>query len=434
MAANFAALGVSEALCKALDELEFTDPTPVQVKTIPFLLEKRDLLAQAQTGTGKTAAFGLPLLDLMDPTSNQVQGIVLTPTRELAMQVSDAMYTYAKYQSLRILPIYGGQPIDRQIRRLRSGAHVVVGTPGRVIDLMQRGNLKLDGIKLLVLDEADQMLNMGFIDDVQKIIDATPAERQLAFFSATLPTEIRRLANRSLRDPLTVTIVSNADTIPRITQMVYQVTFKSRPQALSRILAAEEPASAFIFTRTKQGADELADWLQRDGYRVEALHGDLSQSAREHVLNKFRRQQLNIVVATDVAARGLDIGSLSHVINYDLPADGESYVHRIGRTGRAGRTGTAISLALPTDRFRVRQIERVTNQPMIASKVPTNDEIESRRWERLLETLRMAMQTAQADQALPQYRALVGQLSQEYSLEDIAAISLKLSQQKGVAG
>ncbi len=430
MATTFEALGVSEPVLRALTEMGFTEPTPIQEKTVAFLLDGRDLLAQAQTGTGKTAAFGLPIVDLVDKDNLAVQAIVLTPTRELAIQVSEAIFSYGKYKNLRILPIYGGQPIDRQMRRLRSGVQIVVGTPGRVLDLMARGSLVLDSVRTMVLDEADQMLNMGFIEDVQKIIDATPQERQIAFFSATMLPQIRTLASRYLKTPVTVTIAGNPETTPRIAQKVYFVNYKSRNQALTRILAAEEPPSALIFTRTKQGADELAELLQEDGHRVEALHGDLSQGAREAVMGKFRRQQINLVVATDVAARGLDIGGLSHVINYDLPQDAESYIHRIGRTGRAGRTGIAISLALPMDRFRLRQIERATGLPMVATKVPTAQEVELRRTERLVENLRGAMQSAEVDQALPQYRAIVGELSQEFSLIDIAAMTLKLSQER----
>ncbi|BAC90449.1 DEAD/DEAH box helicase [Gloeobacter violaceus] len=430
MATAFSALGLSESVVKALDELGFEQPTPIQLKSIPFLLDGRDLLAQAQTGTGKTAAFGLPLVDRSDPQDARVQALVLAPTRELAVQVCEAIHTYSKHSGVRVLPIYGGQPIDRQMRRLRAGAQIVVGTPGRVLDLMRRGSLDLSALRTLVLDEADQMLDMGFIEEVQTILDAAPPERQLVFFSATLPASIRKLAARHLRTPMTLTMPAEERDTPAIAQRVYFVNFKNRAQALTRVLAAEDPASALIFTRTKQAADELAEQLQDDGHRAEALHGDLNQSAREAVLGRFRRQQLNVVVATDVAARGLDIADLSHVINYDMPQDGESYIHRIGRTGRAGRTGVAISFALPTDRYRLRLIERATGSTLVPAKIPSAGEIQVRRTERLVEQLRRQLQADESDPSLVLYREVVGQLREEFDLGDIAATFLKLAQQR----
>ena len=353
----FEGLGLSEELVLHLETLGFTEPTPIQVQAIPHLLAGRDVVGQAQTGTGKTAAFSLPILERIDLDVTAVQALVLTPTRELAMQVTEAIRDLSGIssdgpvkvgRSLQVLTVYGGQSIDRQMQRLKRGVHVVVGTPGRILDMLSRGSLKLDKVKWLVLDEADEMLSMGFIQDVEKILDAAPKERQTAFFSATMEASIRKLVSRHLRNPVNVTVEQPKATPKRISQGVYMIPRGwSKARALQPILEMEDPESALIFVRTRQSAAELTSQLQAAGHSVDEYHGNLNQAQRERLLSRFRQCQVRWVVATDIAARGLDVDHLTHVINYDLPDSVESYVHRIGRTGRAGREGTAITLIQP---------------------------------------------------------------------------------------
>jgi len=359
MTLSFQSLGLSEAGVHQLEKLGFTTPTPIQVQAIPELLSGRDVVGQSQTGTGKTAAFSVPMLERIDIDSRVVQALILTPTRELASQVADAISNFSSNRRLSILTVCGGMSMERQIRELKRGAQIVVGTPGRVIDLLDRGDLKLDGVRWVVLDEADEMLSMGFIDDVKKILKQAPVERQTACFSATMPRPIRDLINKFLKSPVTVTVEQPKATPSRIEQRVYMVPRGwTKAKALQPIMELEDPEAALIFVRTRKAAAELTSQLQAAGHSVDEYHGDLSQSQRERLLARFKGGQVRWVVATDIAARGLDVDHLTHVINYDLPDQVESYIHRIGRTGRAGKTGIAISLIQPFDRRKLSLIER----------------------------------------------------------------------------
>jgi ATP-dependent RNA helicase DeaD len=369
MTLSFQSLGLSEAGVHQLETLGFTEPTAIQVQAIPQLLAGRDVVGQSQTGTGKTAAFSLPMLERLDLETRGVQALILTPTRELASQVADAIGTFSSNRRLNILTVCGGQSMERQIRELRRGTQVVVGTPGRVIDLLDRGDLKLDQVRWVVLDEADEMLSMGFIDDVKKILKQAPVERQTACFSATMPRPIRELVNKFLKSPATVTVEQPKATPSRIEQRVYVVPRGwTKAKALQPILELEDPDAALIFVRTRRAAAELTSQLQGAGHSVDEYHGDLSQSQRERLLARFKAGQVRWVVATDIAARGLDVDHLTHVINYDLPDQVESYIHRIGRTGRAGKTGIAITLIQSFDRRKLNLIERKVRQTLDVSQ------------------------------------------------------------------
>lgn len=390
-AAAFRALGLHDSIMRAIVEAGFEAPTPIQAQAIPVLLQGHDLIGQAQTGTGKTAAFALPLAQMLDTTQMHVQAIVLLPTRELCIQVAQETHNLSKYRRLRVLPVYGGQPIDRQLRALNMGAHVVVGTPGRVLDHLRRGSLDLTKTRIVVLDEADEMLNMGFLEDVEEILKSAPTERQTALFSATMPPRIAALARDYLKDPQRVSIESKRRTVAQITQTYYEVMPSQKVEALARILDHETPGSTIIFCRTRREVDELGESLQMRGYQAETLHGEMNQAARDRVMARFRASQADLLIATDVAARGLDIDQVTHVVNYDIPWDVESYIHRIGRTGRAGRSGEAITLISPRERYQLRQIERMINAPIRPARVPSAADIAARRRDmfktRLLETM-----------------------------------------------
>ncbi|MCU0536550.1 MAG: DEAD/DEAH box helicase, partial [Hydrococcus sp. Prado102] len=351
MTNSFQSLGLSDIRVQQIEKLGFSNPTNIQTQAIPLILEGRDVVGQSQTGTGKTAAYSLPILDRIDTQNSSVQALILTPTRELAQQVAEAIKEFAGDRRLYVLTVYGGQSIERQISSLARGVQIVVGTPGRVIDLLDRKKLILDQLRFAVLDEADEMLSMGFIDDVKKILKQTAATRQTACFSATMPREIRELVNQFLKSPATVTVEQPQAAPTKIEQHVYMVPRGwSKLKALQPILEIESPESAIIFVRTKQTAAELTNKLQESGQSVDEYHGDLSQIQRERLVQRFRDGKIRLVVATDIAARGLDVENLSHVINFDLPDNAETYIHRIGRTGRAGKTGTAIALVEPIDR------------------------------------------------------------------------------------
>lgn len=372
----FETLNLKPELNQAILELEYETPTEIQEQAIPVLMSGKDMLGQAQTGTGKTAAFALPMLQMVDPKLKAVQGFILTPTRELALQVSKAIETFAKFTSVKILPVYGGAPYGRQLHQLSEGVQIVVGTPGRVMDLIQKKNaLDLTRVRFWVLDEADEMLKMGFIEEVEAILAYAPYDCQKALFSATLPKEIRKLANRYLNNPEEVIIAGKTLTVENTEQRVYLVHERDKFAALLRLLEYEPVTNALIFTRTKVGAAELSDKLMAAHYSAEALHGDLVQSAREIALDRFRRGLTRVLVATDVAARGLDILGVSHVFNYDIPFEAEEYIHRIGRTGRAGAKGVAISLITGTEMFRIRRFEKVTQQTMSIEKMPSEKDI-----------------------------------------------------------
>ena len=423
MTLSFKSLGLSEAVVQQVETLGFTTPTAIQVQAIPELLNGRDVVGQSQTGTGKTAAFSLPMLERIDLESRVVQALILTPTRELASQVSDAIRSFSGNRRLGILTVCGGQSMERQIRELRRGIQVVVGTPGRIIDLLDRGDLKLDQVKWVVLDEADEMLSMGFIDDVKKILKQAPAERQTTCFSATMPRPIRELISKFLRSPVTVTVEQPKATPSRIEQRVYMVPRGwTKPKALQPILELEDPEAALIFVRTRRAAAELTSQLQSAGHSVDEYHGDLSQSQRERLLARFRSGQVRWVVATDIAARGLDVDHLTHVINYDLPDQVESYIHRIGRTGRAGKTGIAISLIQSFDRRKLNLIERKVRQTLDVTRIPTRSQIEGRRLEKLQDQLREAL----AGERMASFLPVVRDLSEEYDPHAIAAAALQM--------
>ncbi len=419
---SFGDLGLGEPILKAISDLGYEEPTPIQARTISRMLEGVDVIAQAQTGTGKTGAFALPTIERLDTTVKQPQALILTPTRELAVQVAEAFHSYSKYAGVTVLPVYGGQPIDRQLRALDRGVHVVVGTPGRLLDHIERGTLKLDQVRVVVLDEADEMLDMGFIEDIEAILKETPETRQTALFSATMPKPIADLAKRYMRDPQRITVQAEQMTVPQIRQVYYEVGGRDKFEVLGRVLDFERPSSAIIFCRTKSEVDSLGERLIARAFPAETLHGDLSQVQRDRVMGRFRSNQVEILVATDVAARGLDIEHVSHVINYDIPLDPEVYVHRIGRTGRAGREGTAITLVTPRERRLLRLIERVTSAQIQRVRLPTIADVIARRRENFKETLRETL----AQGGLEPYMIMAEEMGEEYSPTDLAAAAFKL--------
>ncbi len=423
MTTAFSHLGLHPELVQAVEALGFTTPTPIQSAMIPVMLEGHDVIGQAQTGTGKTAAFALPILHRLEPGAGAVQSLVLVPTRELAVQVAKAMHDLGRQRDIRVLPVYGGEPYGRQISRLNKGVDVVVGTPGRLLDLIQREALDLSEVQTVVLDEADEMLSMGFIDDIESILSATPADRQTALLSATVPPEIRRLADRYLRQPQFVAIEREQVTVAAIEQRHYLVYESDKLAALTRLFEVEPITSALIFVRTRAGTGELAAELATRGFPAEALSGELEQEERERVMNRFRRNLIKVLVATDVAARGLDIDHISHVFNFDMPEDPEIYVHRIGRTGRAGKTGIALSLVTPNERWRLGRIEGFIKTSIARATLPTVDEIHARREAELLERVSSGLLGGR----LGQERALVETLVEAgHDPVEVAAAALRL--------
>src|SRR5688572_8998641 len=388
MTTDFSSLNLREELVQAITGLGYAEPTPIQTTIIPIMLSGADVIGQAQTGTGKTAAFALPILQNFTP-QRYVQALVLAPTRELALQVADSMTEYGKHLDVRVLAVYGGQPYGPHISRLNRGVDVVVGTPGRLIDLIERNALNIKHVRTLVLDEADQMLNMGFMEDVEKILAETPNERQTALFSATLPPRIRSLANRFMRDPEHVNIKRGTLTLASTEQRYYLVHESDKTNALTRLFEIAPIKSALLFARTRAETSALANELVVRGIPAEAIHGDLDQNARERVLGRFRSNQLKVLVATDVAARGLDIEDISHVFNYHLPDDAEVYIHRIGRTGRAGKTGVAITLLAPREKRRLREVEALTKQTITKMELPSVGEIHRHRESQVVENLKI---------------------------------------------
>ena len=424
---GFAGLGLDPRLVSALAGLGYEEPTPIQREAIPLLLDGRDVLAQAATGTGKTAAFALPLLHLVDtnqPARTRTRALILTPTRELAMQVAEAVHKYGKAMGIIALPIYGGSAMDTQIRALRRGVDVVVATPGRALDHIRRGTLQLDAVKIVVLDEADEMLDMGFAEDLEAILAATPTERQTALFSATVAPRIAQIARKHLRDAITVRIDKarvEAGQTAKVRQVAYIVPRAHKMAALGRVLDIEQPQSAIIFCRTRTEVDELTETMNARGYRCEALHGGLSQDQRDRVMKKFRANKTDLLVATDVAARGLDIQHVSHVVNYDVPTSTEAYVHRIGRTGRAGREGVAISLAEPREHRMLRNIELATKSKIEIATVPTVADLRTRRLELTKASLREGILAGDLDA----FRSIVEALADEFDVMDVAAAAVK---------
>lgn len=415
---------LSKQVLQALSEMGFEEPSPIQLEAIPVALEGLDLIGQAQTGTGKTAAFGIPITEKVNPKFQAVQALIVTPTRELAIQVAEEIAKIGKYRHVKPLPIYGGQPIDRQIRALRMGYQVVVGTPGRLLDHLNRGTLRLQHVKMVVLDEADEMLDMGFIDDIECLLKEVPAEdRQVMLFSATMPLGIRKLAQTYMKNPRSVSVSRDELTVPQIDQVFYETRESIKVDALCRIIDLEDIGQGIIFCRTKRGVDELVVALEARGYFADALHGDLSQQQRDRVMKRFRDGKTELLVATDVAARGLDINNVTHVINFDIPQDPVSYVHRIGRTGRVGRKGKAITLISPKEYRQLRLIENLIKTRIRRQELPSLADISERQAENLKNQLIKLIQ----GNRLGNYRAIVGELLEEYDSTDVAAAALKFA-------
>ncbi len=423
MTNNFDQFGLSPELIKAVNALDYQEPTPIQEGILPLMLSGRDVMGQAQTGTGKTAAFALPILNILNPSSRVPQALVIVPTRELALQVHDMIKALGQFSSPRVLAVYGGTSYSPQLNELRNGVQIVVGTPGRLLDLIKRQKLNLDEVQTVVLDEADEMLSMGFIDDVESILAATPANRQTTLFSATLPTRVRQLAEKYLHNPQTISISAPQVTVAAIEQRYYLVNEHDKLAALTRLFEVENITSALIFARTRVRTADLVNELNMRGYPSEALSGDISQDARERTMARFRAGQVKVLVATDVAARGLDVEGISHVFNFDLPDDAEVFVHRIGRTGRAGRAGVAISLARPSEKRNIREIERFTKQMMLEAQIPTVEDIQSKRTDDLMAKIETQLRRMRVKEE----RALVDALvAGGVDPLDLAAVALKI--------
>ena len=425
---TFGDLGLRPELLDVLVELGYEEPTPIQREAVPPVLAGRDLLGQAATGTGKTAAFALPILHRLAPVAQRSRptALVLVPTRELAVQVSEAVHRYGRSLGARVLPIYGGQPIGRQLQALHRGVDVVVATPGRALDHIRRGTLVLDGLEVVVLDEADEMLDMGFAEELDAILESTPPARQTVLFSATLPARIAGIARRHLRDPVRIQVAGSAvgsGEAPLVRQSAYLVQRAHKPAALGRVLDLEAPAAAIVFCRTRNEVDQLTGTLNGRGYRAEPLHGGMNQEQRDRVMARLRGGTAELLVATDVAARGLDIDHLSHVVNYDVPSAAEAYVHRIGRVGRAGRQGVAITLAEPREHRLLKNIEQVTKQKITVEKVPTVADLVARR----LDLTRANLREAILEDELDRFRVVVETLSDEFDLVQVALAAVKLA-------
>jgi ATP-dependent RNA helicase DeaD len=429
---TFDSLGLRPELLKALSALGYEEPTPIQQEAIPPLVGGRDLLGQAATGTGKTAAFSLPVLQQLSAHRRDKPpvALVLVPTRELAVQVSEALHKYGRDLGARVLPVYGGAPIVRQLRSLESGVDVVVATPGRALDLLNRGALQLGEIETVVLDEADEMLDMGFAEDLEAILDETPQERQTVLFSATMPRRLDALARRHLNDPVRITIAKEqaaAGEAPRVRQTAYVVPRGAKPAALGRILDIEAPTAAIVFCRTREEVDTLTETLNGRGYRAEPLHGGMSQEQRDKAMGRLRSGTADLLIATDVAARGLDIEQLTHVVNYDVPSAPESYVHRIGRVGRAGREGVAITLAEPREHRQLKTIEKVAGATISVQTVPTVADLRARR----LDLTRAALRESLLGDELDRFRVVVETLADEFDLMEVALAAVKLAHEAG---
>lgn len=427
---KFSDLGLKENVLKAIDDMGFEEPSSIQAEVIPVLLDGFDVIGQAQTGTGKTLAFGAPILSKFVPNTGKINSIILAPTRELAIQVNDELVRIAKHTRIKILPVYGGQPIERQIRALKGGIDIVVGTPGRVLDLMRRNLIDLSQIQFLVLDEADEMLDMGFIDDMEEIIKNSNKDRQTMLFSATMPSAIKTLSKRYMKeDTKHIAIVKSSMTVSTISQYYYEIKQKDRFESFCRILDVDEPTSAIIFCKTKRGVDELVEAMQARGYSVEGMHGDMNQNQRLNTLRKFKEGNLEFLVATDVAARGIDVENVSHVINYDLPQDIESYVHRIGRTGRANREGTAYTLVTSREYMTLKQIEKVTKSKIKRKEIPTLDDIMEAKYKNIINRVKETLEQENYKRFVP----MAAELDDEYNLVDVAAALMHILYDKEVS-
>ncbi len=420
---KFEELGLGELVLKAIQDLNFEYPSDIQEKSIPVSLQGFDIIGQAQTGTGKTIAFGAPILSNMEPKCGKIQTLILAPTRELALQVSEELNKLCKYEKYKILAVYGGESFERQLSALKRGVDIVVGTPGRILDHINRRTLKLQDVKFLVLDEADEMLNMGFIDDIESILSNLNEDRQTLLFSATMPRQIKNLAKNYMKPDIEhIAIAKKSMTVSKIKQYYFLVNQSNKLESLCRILDVDNPTSAILFCKTKKGVDELVDALQGKGYVVEGMHGDMKQSQRLNTLKKFKSGNLNFLIATDVAARGIDVENVTHVINYDLPQDVESYVHRIGRTGRANKEGIAYSFATRKETSFIREIENHTKAKIEKKEIPTLSDIFSAKSGSLLENIGNILKENAYETFLPMAKELIS----EYGSEDVAASLLKL--------
>lgn len=421
---EFKDLKLSKEIQKAITDMGFEEATPIQSYSIPYMLEGKDVIGQAQTGTGKTAAFGIAALERIDPQNKGVQAVILCPTRELAIQVSEELKKLSKYKrGIDILPVYGGQPIDRQIRALKKGVQIIIGTPGRVMDHMERRTLKMDGVKMIVLDEADEMLDMGFREDIETIMKRIPKERQTILFSATMSRVILDLAKKYQTKPQMIKLENKEMTVPNVEQFYYEVKSQAKPEVLARLIDINDLKLSLVFCNTKRRVDELVDNLKTRGYLADGLHGDLQQRQREIVMSRFRKREIEILVATDVAARGIDVGDIEAVFNYDIPPDDEYYVHRIGRTARAGKAGRAFSFVTGKEVYRIRQIQQFTKSKIIAQKVPSVSDIEEIKTNLILEKVKGIVDAGH----LGEYNNLIEKLIQEdYTSLDVAAALLKM--------
>lgn len=421
---KFNDLDISKEIKLAIKDMGFEEPTPIQAQAIPHMLNGDDLVGQAQTGTGKTAAFGIATLEMIDPGNKKLQAVILCPTRELAIQVSEELIKLSKYQkAIRILPVYGGQPIDRQIKALRKGVQIIIGTPGRVMDHMNRRTLKMDSVEMIVLDEADEMLDMGFRDDIEHIVENMPEERQTILFSATMSKAILRMAKKYQNDPQMVKLVHKKMTAPNIEQFYCEVKKHAKTEVLCRLIDLHDFKLSLVFCNTKKRVDELVEDLKTKGYQADALHGDLQQKQRDRVMSKFRKGDIDILVATDVAARGIDVGATDAVFNYDIPTDVEYYVHRIGRTARAGKAGHAFTFVSGREVHRIRGIQKFTKTKMTLQKVPSVSDVNEIRTNMLLEKVKGIVDEGH----IGKYENLVEKVMQEdYSSFDLAAALLKM--------
>lgn len=419
---TFKDLNLSKNIERAVEEMGFEEPTPIQSQSIPYIMEGKDVIGQAQTGTGKTAAFGIPALEMLDVKSKKVQVVVLCPTRELANQVAEEMSNLAKYQNTKMLPVYGGQPIDRQIKALRRGVHIVIGTPGRVMDHIQRKTLKLDDVNMMVLDEADEMLDMGFREDIEFILSRVPGH-QTVLFSATMPKPIIKLTKKYQQNPQMVKTVHKKLTVPQIEQYYFEVKNNAKTEVLCRLIDIYNFKSSLVFCNTKKNVDKQVETLKARGYLVDGLHGDMRQSQRERVMSNFRKGEIETLVATDVAARGIDVENIEAVFNYDIPQDEESYVHRIGRTGRAGKEGVAITFASGKDTRKIKNIQKHTNVKITRKNVPSQGDVEDIRAEKLSQNVKKIID----DGHIGKYEHWVENLLEEdYASVDVAAALVKV--------
>ncbi|HWI50729.1 MAG TPA: DEAD/DEAH box helicase [Symbiobacteriaceae bacterium] len=416
---GFSTLGIDPAILKALDAMGFEEPSPIQAQAIPLLLTGRDVIGQAQTGTGKTAAFAIPLLQRVSPDAQRPQALVLAPTRELALQVAEEVAKIGRHMRVRELAVYGGSPIDRQIRALRAGVQVVIGTPGRVMDHIERGTLKLDQIRMFILDEADEMLDMGFVEDIESIMSHLPADRQTVCFSATMPDPIVRITRRYMKDPVRVSVAQQEVFAPQIEQAYFEIRERDKVDVLTRIIDHEAVSRGIIFCRTKRGCDDLASALQARGYMAEAIHGDLNQAQRNRVLTRFKEGQIELLIATDVAARGIDVENVTHVINYDIAQSPEDHVHRIGRTGRAGKEGTAFTLVHPRETRYMKVVERVTKTRIPLRRVPTATDVAERALDQLSD--RIGMMVGQGASQDPRFMDMAMKLLEQHDPQQLVA-------------